>query len=944
MNPFFPHSGARALAAALGAACFVLAPLGATAADAKASRYYEDALGRYDKQDMPGAIIQLKNALQIDKTMLPVQLLLGKALLANGEVAAAEVAFTEALRLGVDRAEVVLPMARAYLAQGKHRQMLDQPAFAMGGLPTRTQVELWVLRSSAMSDLGDQRGALHAVEQSRALDPRAPDSWLAEVPIRIRARQFTEAAAAADKALALAPQSAEARYQRGSVYHVQGSLRAAISSYDQVLALDAQHLEARVARAGLYVDAGRTADAAADLAHLQRQSEREPRAAYLRAVLAEREGKAAQAKVHLAQVTALLDPAPVEFIQYRSQLLLLNGLAHLGLGETEKAKAYLDSMQRTQGTSPASKLLAQLHMQSGDNERGIGILESYVKAVPGDKQALMQLAAAYMAQGRNASAISLMQEALRGEDRPEMRAALGVGLIGSGQVGLGVGELEAALRKDPGQAQAGTVLTGMYLRTGQGAKAATVAQELVKRNPDNAIFQDLLGMSLAQTGNVAAAKTAFERAIQLDAALIAPKLHMVRLDIGTRQYDAASKRLQDLLAADEKNVEVLLELALLADQRGQPQQMHDWLRKADDYSGSLELRPALALVDLHLREGRVGPALEVARRVHAKAPPDDLTAQLAYGRAQAASGDRMGARASYTAASRLADSNAQLQVRIASLQLAIQHADGAAYSLEKALASRPDLLTAQALMVDVQLARKDVAGAERRARQIAEQHPKLAVGHSLLGDVAMARGQQGAATELYRRAYQAQPSPDTFVRLSNVLWQVDGGKPAVQLAEQWSRQRPTDTEAQRVLANAYARAGQYAQARTHYESLLKTAPQDAGLLNNLANVLLRLKDPGAAAIAERALALAPTDPSVLDTLGWALFQGGGDAQRERALGILRNARLRAPGNPSIRYHLAAVLAQSGRAAEARTEAQGALDTAATFEQRAEVEQLLLTLR
>lgn len=80
------------------------------AADAKASKYYEDALVRYEKKDLEGAIIQLKNALQIDKNMLPVQMLLGKALLQNGDVVAAEVALTEALRLGVNRAEVVISL------------------------------------------------------------------------------------------------------------------------------------------------------------------------------------------------------------------------------------------------------------------------------------------------------------------------------------------------------------------------------------------------------------------------------------------------------------------------------------------------------------------------------------------------------------------------------------------------------------------------------------------------------------------------------------------------------------------------------------------------------------------------------------------------------------------------------------------------------------------
>mgnify|MGYP000114252629 CR=1 FL=1 len=51
------------------------------AADAKASKYYEDALIRYEKIYLNGAVILIKNELQIDKELLPVQMLLGKVLL-----------------------------------------------------------------------------------------------------------------------------------------------------------------------------------------------------------------------------------------------------------------------------------------------------------------------------------------------------------------------------------------------------------------------------------------------------------------------------------------------------------------------------------------------------------------------------------------------------------------------------------------------------------------------------------------------------------------------------------------------------------------------------------------------------------------------------------------------------------------------------------------------
>ena len=66
---------------------------GHAALDPKASQLYEDALVRYEKKDLKGAIIQLKNAIQIDRKMLPVHLLLGRALLADGEFNAAEAAF-----------------------------------------------------------------------------------------------------------------------------------------------------------------------------------------------------------------------------------------------------------------------------------------------------------------------------------------------------------------------------------------------------------------------------------------------------------------------------------------------------------------------------------------------------------------------------------------------------------------------------------------------------------------------------------------------------------------------------------------------------------------------------------------------------------------------------------------------------------------------------------
>jgi cellulose synthase operon protein C len=125
-----------------------------------------------------------------------------------------------------------------------------------------------------------------------------------------------------------------------------------------------------------------------------------------------------------------------------------------------------------------------------------------------------------------------------------------------------------------------------------------------------------------------------------------------------------------------------------------------------------------------------------------------------------------------------------------------------------------------------------------------------------------------------------------------------------------------------------------------YEDMLKARPNDPLLLNNLANVLLRLDPKLALPVAEKALAAAPSNPLVIDTVGWVSFHNG---QADRALQLLRDARLRRPGEPTIRYHLAAVLAKTGRTAEAKAELHAALATAPQFEGSEEAKSLLQSL-
>ena len=166
---------------AASAITLALAGLGALPAPAradsvKASQYYEDALKRFERQDVDGAILQLKNALQQDARLLSVHVLLGKALLMRSEAAAAEIEFNEALAQGINRAEVAVPLAQALVAQGKQAEVFKQPALVPEGLPDPVRKQLLLVRAGAASDLGDPARAQAQIELARAIPPDNADA------------------------------------------------------------------------------------------------------------------------------------------------------------------------------------------------------------------------------------------------------------------------------------------------------------------------------------------------------------------------------------------------------------------------------------------------------------------------------------------------------------------------------------------------------------------------------------------------------------------------------------------------------------------------------------------------------------------------------------------------------------------------------------------------
>lgn len=898
----------------VGAALFGICALAPThATPEKAARFYNDALHRIDRNDLSGAVVQLKSALQEDNRMLAAHLLLGKALLRNSDVKGAEAAFEEALKQGVHRAEVALPLAQIYLILGRPEAVLERISAA--GLPPALQVEVLTMRGNAYLELGNITLATQSYNQARALDAAAASPVIAEIPMLLASGQSERARTNAAKAIELAPNNASAWNMLGTVKHLAHDANGALVAYGRALTLDPGHVDARVARAGLFIDLKREADARSDLDHLAKSAPGEPRAAYLRALLAARRGDGPATAAALGEVVKLVDALPQRWLARREQILMAGALSHHALGNREKARDYLGVLVAGNSRNLAArKLLAAIHVESKEYRSALPLLEALQKAIPDDPQVMFLLGSVHMAERRYQLASQLLEKAAARTGSATMSRALAFNQLGLGQNEVGVANLEKAFAADRNDLQAGTSLAMIYARGGHTQRAIETAEALVRQHPANLAVLNFLGSVKTAAGDKAGARAAYTQVLAKDATFRPAGLNLAKLDVSENRFDDARRRLDAMLLKRHDDPEALFEYGLLEQSAGRMTEAIRHLRKATA-AQRRSPRAGLALIELYLGQKQNAEAVVLARELSAKYH-DNLAVQLALGRVLLADGDAAAARSVFQRATRLADYDAPTQIQIARWQLAAGNPDGARYNVQKVLEGQADDPAAMALVVEVEMRAGEAARADAALKALSAKHPKRIDTTLAAAKLAMARREYPAAIAAYRTALAQEETTANALQLVRAyLGAGDAGKAAAFL-DGWVRARPNDLPAQKALAEAQFRAGQLPAARQTYARVSAAAPDDAPMLNNYANLLLQLNDPAAQTQAEKTLRLDPDNPDYLDTLGWILVQKG---QTEAGLRYLRDARLRSPENGEIRFHLAYALAKSGRQAEAREE-------------------------
>lgn len=244
---------------------------------------------------------------------------------------------------------------------------------------------------------------------------------------------------------------------------------------------------------------------------------------------------------------------------------------------------------------------------------------------------------------------------------------------------------------------------------------------------------------------------------------------------------------------------------------------------------------------------------------------------------------------------------AYLQARAAAARRDWQAARDILQANEEKLAGRDD---AALLYGQVLSAMGQNEQARAKLAQLVSKDPQNLLARRALAQAQLGAGDAKGAVDTLR-PLAASPLTDVAdLRLLADAAKKAGDPDAARFAER--ARFPHPQALAKVLADADTamKAGNWGNAIASYERIMAvTDGKNPLVLNNLAYAQGQVGNKTAALdYAQRALKVDPANPSIMDTVAMLLIETGGD--KERAVALLRAAAAKAPGNATIRSHLA----------------------------------------
>ena len=802
-----------------------------------------------------GAIVVYKNLLEKYPGDLPATLALADAYIETGKPQQAEAEINAVRGKAGDNRDVPVLLARIRMAEGKPAEALDTLKPLLDSTPASAAALEQAGHACLM--LGDNKEARAFYAESLGLEPQRTKARLGLAEGYALNKEPGKAREEVDLLLRTAPGDKAGLYMLAQLQALGNEDDALIETYG----LLAKHHPGEVP--AVYREAFLRLAKRNDIDHAQAVADR-----LIKSFPKAPEGYKLKGLALLARNEPAVAAEPLlKALKMRPDIdtNIFLAQAYASMGNLETAVSYLQAaLARNADLEGPRRMLASIYLRQNRLDEAISETQKLFARAPSDEGGQRILADALVAKHEYDKGLEIFTRlAEKDGQTPTVFLKKGMLLAVKGQDAAAEADLRKAVELGGQAMEPKLYLSAFLAGKNRVDEAVDVLGTGLGTGPETALPLNAMAKLRLRQGHLDQAMDLLDKAKKADPAVLATYYNLAAIHTASGKTDKAAAEFEAALAVKPDDPRAIEGAAGCREALGEFPQAQALLERGVQ---TKNLRAYLTLAEYFVRRSENAKALAVLDDALASSPRS-IPAWLNKSRLHAAAGDHEKA---MSALSRVETINQGLGL----LEQAKYH-----------------------------LSRKDTAKALEMAGKLRDMNPKSGDYSLPLAEIQELNGQEAAASATLNAAIKADPG-NTRVLTA--------------LAKSEARQNRVDkalSHLDRAVAagmdpaNAHAlkgailqQAGDTRKAATEYETALRYQDRQVVALNNLAFIYADQEgaSPKALELALRAYALESNNPSVLDTLGYALLRNG---RPQEALAALERADKLGPGNTDIAKHI-----------------------------------------
>lgn len=823
---------------------------------------YADGVKTLREGNANGAIVLFRNALEKNQNNLDARYQLAKAYVSARKYELAEKEFHKVKLLNPNQPEIKLDLAKLY-------NFLGKPDVAI------SQASEYLSANADSSDALETIGIAYGIKKM----PQESETFF-------------------NRALQKDPERISAEIELAALYAGQGKPEKARALLEEIVKKVPTNNRALYLLADTESRLGRKADALARYKKLGEMNPADPVAPYKVGLLHFELGHVAIAETIAAELVkkfperaegyrlkGIVSYRKKDFTEAITALQNANklrpsvagyyflGLSLYGNGDLESALSqFRQILDRAPSFNQARLLTGMILLQQKRVDDAIAELTKLVEADDESSQGHYMLGNAYMAKGSYEEGMKELDTATKIE--PKLIDAYlkkGVFHLRQGKTAEVETDLKTAVRVAPEILNTRLILSSFYEQHNERAKALATLNAGMSGKKSDAVLNYGIAKIMFADKKPAEAIRYLKKAKECDPGAVAPYFILAGYYASIRDVDLALNEYSEVLKKEPGNVKAMLQKAALLELYRRDNEALAWYLKAKE---TRDLRAYLALSRYYERKGDTDKPLAILVEAGRYIPRSAV----------------------------LMEQKVRLYLKKGQYQEALKICDDM-----EAIAPERAML----VKVSVYTAMKKLPEAIKEAGRAITLKPDSSAGYMLLASIYKGQNKPLLAIETLKKAVQRDGrNPQPALALAELYFGSGNHAMAQKVCDELLRKHPDYAPAYFTQGTMLEAEGNRKGAIKKYRAVLALSNEYAAPFNNLAYLYLDgygTKEE-ALRLAERAIALDPGNPFIMDTVGYALLKNG---RHQEARKYLERALALLPGNPTVNSHLVLLQQASG---------------------------------